>query len=85
MVISMTILISSTGSFDKYLDILASIVDAVTDTALALCDNSIVTPLYSRLRAMRVAASVLSLEFTGRGRSDDLVLLSTDHAPAVIY
>lgn len=84
VVISVTILIASTGSLDKNLDILAGIINAVPDAALALCDNSAVTTLYSRLSSMLVAASVLSLELTGRGRPDNLVLLSTYHAPAVI-
>jgi hypothetical protein len=38
---------------------------------------------YSRLSSVCVAVGVLRLHILGPGRPDNLVLLSTNHAPAV--
>jgi hypothetical protein len=64
-------------------DILASLVNAVSEAVLALCDDDAVVALYSRFRTMLVAAGVLWLELFGRSGSDNLVLLSAYHAPAI--
>jgi hypothetical protein len=73
---------ASLFSINEKLNFATRVVHAVSGSRLLPRDNDRLR--YLRVRAVAMAAGVLFLELLGRGRSLHLVLLGTDHAPAIV-
>jgi hypothetical protein len=73
---------ASLFSLNENLNILARVVNAVSDVMLVPRDNDRLW--YLRITAVGMAIGVLCLELLGCSRPGHLVLVGTDHAPATV-